>query len=73
MALEKEFVGRTYDDFLFRPQAGAVPSRSEIHLGARLARRLSLELPVVSANRYDLYRHAKRSLCCPCLVCGGWR
>jgi IMP dehydrogenase len=49
-ALEKEFVGRTYDDFLFRPQAGVVSSRGEIALGGRLSRRLALELPVVSAN-----------------------
>jgi IMP dehydrogenase len=49
-ALEPEFVGRTYDDFLFRPQAGAVPSRSEIGLQGALTRRLALELPVVSAN-----------------------
>jgi IMP dehydrogenase len=49
-ALEKEFVGRTYDDFLFRPQRGAVPSRSEIQLGTRLSRGIALELPVVSAN-----------------------
>src|SRR5262245_32604967 len=49
-ALEKEFVGRTYDDFLFRPQAGVVSTRGEIALGARLSRGLALELPVVSAN-----------------------
>jgi IMP dehydrogenase len=49
-ALEREFVGRTYDDFLFRPQAGVVPSRSEIPLATRLSRRVSLALPVVSAN-----------------------
>jgi IMP dehydrogenase len=48
--LEKEFVGRTYDDFLFRPQAGTVSSRGEIRLGGRLSRRLTLELPVASAN-----------------------
>src|SRR6185503_18154448 len=43
-------VGRTYDDFLFRPQAGIVASRGEIALGGRLARDLAVELPVVSAN-----------------------
>jgi IMP dehydrogenase len=48
--LEKEFVGRTYDDFLFRPQPGLVASRREVPLRARLSRRLSIELPVVSAN-----------------------
>jgi len=48
--LEKEFVGRTYDDFLFRPQAGQVASRREVSLRSRLSRRLEAELPVVSAN-----------------------
>jgi len=49
-SLEPEFVGRTYDDFLFRPQPGVVGSRREVALTARLTRRLRLELPVVSAN-----------------------
>lgn len=49
-AIEPEMVGRTYDDFLFRPQAGVVESRRDVSLGTRLSRRLSLELPVVSAN-----------------------
>jgi IMP dehydrogenase len=49
-ALEKEFVGRTYDDFLFRPQQGVVSSRSEIALGTRLSRALAVDLPIVSAN-----------------------
>jgi len=48
--LEQEFVGRTYDDFLFRPQAGVAASRREIALTTRLTRHLRLELPVVSAN-----------------------
>lgn len=49
-AIEPEFVGRTYDDFLFRPQRGVVGSRQAVTLKSRLTRRLSLELPVVSAN-----------------------
>jgi IMP dehydrogenase len=49
-ALEPEFVGRTYDDFLFRPQASALGSRREVSLRTRLSRRLTLDLPVVSAN-----------------------
>src|SRR5574341_1924145 len=49
-ALEPEFVGRTYDDFLFRPQHGVVTTRREVSLRSRLSRRLSIELPVVSAN-----------------------
>jgi IMP dehydrogenase len=48
--LEPEFVGRTYDDFLFRPQQGRVTSRREVSLGTRLSRRIELALPVVSAN-----------------------
>jgi len=49
-SLEKEFVGRTYDDFLFRPQGGAVASRREVSLHTRLSKRLGAELPVISAN-----------------------
>jgi len=48
--VEAQFIGRTYDDFLFRPQAGVVASRRDVSLRTRLSRRLSLELPVVSAN-----------------------
>ena len=48
--LEPAFVGRTYGDFLFRPQVGVVDSRRAVSLTTRLSRRLRLELPVVSAN-----------------------
>jgi len=48
--IEPEFVGRTYDDFLFRPQCGHVESRREVSLRGGLSRHLSLELPIVSAN-----------------------
>jgi len=48
--VEAEFIGRTYDDFLFRPQFGVAASRRDISLRTRLTRRLSLELPIVSAN-----------------------
>jgi IMP dehydrogenase len=48
--LEPQFVGRTYDDFLFRPQLGRVASRRQVSLRTRLSRRVALELPVVSAN-----------------------
>jgi hypothetical protein len=30
-ALEPEFIGRTYDDFLFRPQASPVGRKNSIH------------------------------------------
>jgi IMP dehydrogenase len=48
--LEQEFVGRTYDDFLFRPQRGMVESRRDISLESRLSRHLNLALPLLSAN-----------------------
>lgn len=48
--VEPEFIGRRYDDFLFRPQPGVVTSRRDVSLTTRLSRRLSLELPIVSAN-----------------------
>jgi IMP dehydrogenase len=48
--LEPEFVGRTYDDFLFRPQASPLASRRGVSLRTQLTRRVALELPVVSAN-----------------------
>ena len=50
MELEPIFLGKTYDDFLVRPQQGMVRSRRDIGLTTRLTRRLSLALPVVSAN-----------------------
>jgi IMP dehydrogenase len=50
MSPESEFRGKTYDDFLFRPQHGVVLSRRGVRLGTRLSRRIPLELPVVSAN-----------------------
>ncbi len=49
-AVEQAFIGRTYGDFLFRPQAGVVDSRRAVSLATRLSRRLRLELPIVSAN-----------------------
>jgi IMP dehydrogenase len=50
MELEPLFLGKTYDDFLVRPQQGMVRSRRDIGLTTRLTQRLSLALPVVSAN-----------------------
>jgi IMP dehydrogenase len=49
-SIEREFVGRTYDDFLFRPRRGVVGSRQGVSLKTRLTRRLSVELPVLAAN-----------------------
>ncbi|HET9325598.1 MAG TPA: IMP dehydrogenase [Candidatus Eisenbacteria bacterium] len=50
MPLEPEFIGRTFDDFLFRPRQGVVRSRRSVRLTSRLAKTISLELPIVSAN-----------------------
>ena len=50
MELETIFLGKTYDDFLVRPQQGVIRSRRDIGLTTRLTRRLPLALPVVSAN-----------------------
>ncbi len=44
------FLGRTYDDFLFRPQRGRVGSRQSVRLTAGFTRAIPLELPIVSAN-----------------------
>ncbi len=48
--IDRRWVGKTFDDFLFRPQRGAVQSRRQISLSAHLTDRLSLELPILSAN-----------------------
>ncbi|HSR50218.1 MAG TPA: IMP dehydrogenase, partial [Acidobacteriota bacterium] len=47
---DQQWIGKTFDDFLFRPQKGMVDSRREISLSGALSRSLKLELPVVSAN-----------------------
>ena len=44
------FLGRTYDDFLFRPQRGRVGSRRAVRLTGAFTPGIALELPVVSAN-----------------------
>jgi IMP dehydrogenase len=50
MELEPGFIGRTFDDFLFRPRRGVVRSRGEVRLTTRLSAHVPLELPIVSAN-----------------------
>jgi len=50
MDLETAFIGRTFDDFLFRPRRGVVTSRRAVRLTSRLTRGIALELPIVSAN-----------------------
>src|SRR4051812_29443174 len=48
--LEPFFAGRTFDDFLLRPQHSPVAHRREVDLTMPLARGLSLALPIVGAN-----------------------
>jgi IMP dehydrogenase len=48
--VEPLFVGRTFDDFLFRPQHSPVHSRGEVDLHMPLVPGLELALPVLGAN-----------------------
>jgi|SRR5690606_36984511 len=50
MSQDGFFQGKTFDDFLFRPQKGVSQSRRQISLSSPLTSRLRLELPIVSAN-----------------------
>ena len=44
------WVGKTFDDYLFRPQKGLTESRRDISLTTALTDSISLEMPVVSSN-----------------------
>ena len=48
--LDPQWIGKTFDDFLFRPCKGQISSRSLISLQTQLTRNIPLELPIVSAN-----------------------
>ncbi len=48
--MDERWIGRTFGDFLLRPQKGVSDSRRAVSLAARFTRGLSLELPIVSAN-----------------------
>jgi IMP dehydrogenase len=48
--IEPLFVGKTFDDFLFRPQHSPVRTRREVSLAMPLAAGVDLELPVLGAN-----------------------
>ncbi len=52
--------GRTFDDFLFVPQLGVVPSRDPdaIDLSARFSEHLTIARPIVSANMDTITRSA---------------
>ncbi len=56
--VELEFIGRTFDDFLFRPQRGLVGSRSLVDLSLPLSLRHRLSLPILSANMDSITRAA---------------
>ncbi len=48
--LDERFIGKTFSDFLFRPQMGVVSTRSTVSLSSRLSPTIPLGLPVVSSN-----------------------
>jgi len=48
--LDPRWVGKTFGDFLFRPQKGVSGSRRGISLRSHLTAGIPLELPIVSAN-----------------------
>ena len=48
--LEPFFLGRTFDDFLFRPQRSPVTSRRALDLTMPLVDGLGIGLPIVGAN-----------------------
>jgi IMP dehydrogenase len=48
--IEPLFVGKTFDDFLFRPQHSPVRTRREVSLAMPLVAGLDLALPVLGAN-----------------------
>jgi IMP dehydrogenase len=48
--IEPFFLGKTFDDFLFRPQHSPVRSRREVSLAMPLVGGLDLALPVLGAN-----------------------
>src|SRR5438034_8525169 len=50
MKVEPIFFGKTFDDFLLRPQRGVAPSRKDVDLTSKLSRNYELSLPILSAN-----------------------
>ncbi|MCH7696678.1 MAG: IMP dehydrogenase [Proteobacteria bacterium] len=47
---ESFWIGKTFDDFLFRPQKGLSESRRHISLDSSLTDHISIDLPIVSSN-----------------------
>ena len=61
--VEPIFLGRTFDDFLFRPQYSSVSSRKEIDLSSQVCRGVSINIPLVGANMDTVTReHMARAL-----------
>jgi IMP dehydrogenase len=60
MALLDLVRGKTFDDFLFTPQLGVVPSRNPdaIDLSTRFSEHLTISRPIVSANMDTITRAA---------------
>lgn len=48
--LESGWTGRTFDDFLLRPQLGVTETRQGISLHSRLTERIGIDLPIISSN-----------------------
>lgn len=48
--LHPGWIGKTFDDFLFRPQRGVADSRRKVALDSPLTAKIVLELPILSAN-----------------------
>ena len=48
--IDSQWVGKTFDDFLFRPQRGIAHSRTGITLATQLTSTVELELPIISSN-----------------------
>lgn len=44
------FMGKTFDDFLLKPQLGVAASRSKISLKSKFSKNIELNLPIVAAN-----------------------
>ncbi|MFT5112499.1 MAG: IMP dehydrogenase [Parasphingorhabdus sp.] len=50
LPLDAGWIGKTFDDFLIRPQKGMTESRQGISLKSALTANLALELPIISSN-----------------------
>lgn len=50
MPIESVFKGRTFDDFLFRPQYSPLISRKDADLRSQVCRGISVNVPIVGAN-----------------------